>query len=298
MPGNPRVTLDGEGMQDYVAILGVKGIMIGSIYALISLGFNVIYRTTGVLNLAQGEFVVWGGLLASWAHAVWSLPLYGAVLVGMLGTGVLGWGVDLLAIRPVRGAQPVVHIIVTVGVSIILRALAALIWGTEPYHLPPIQTGGTRFLGVFVEYQNLWMLGAAAVGMGVLAVFFRSTKTGRAMRACAENPEASRLCGVSPGRMSALAFSLSAVLAGLGGVLLTPLMSMSFDRGMMLGLKGFSAAILGGLGYPVGGVISGLILGVLEQFSVWYSSVYKETLALSVVVLVLLFRPQGLFQRR
>jgi branched-chain amino acid transport system permease protein len=282
-------------MQQYAAILCVKGIMIGSIYALISLGFNVIYRTTGVLNFAQGEFVMVGGMLAAWAYAAGSLPLSVALLFGVLGAGCVGLAVDQLAIRPIRGAKPVVQIIATVGVSIVLRALAALAWGTEPYHLPPVQEGGARVLGVFIEYQNLWMLGTAAVCMAGLALFFRWARTGRAMRACAENLEASRLCGISPDRMSALAFGLSALLAGLGGVLLTPLLSMSFDRGTMLGLKGFAAAILGGLGHPAAGVISGLLLGMFEQFSVWYSSVYKETLALSIVVLVLLFRPQGLF---
>jgi branched-chain amino acid transport system permease protein len=117
------------------------------------------------------------------------------------------------------------------------------------------------------------------------------------MRACAENPEAARLCGVSPGRMSGMAFGLSALLAGIAGVLLTPMVSMQFDQGTMLGLKGFSAAILGGLGNPVGGVLSGVLLGVLEQYSAWLSSAYKETLALAVVVVVLLARPKGVFSR-
>ncbi|MCX6905400.1 MAG: branched-chain amino acid ABC transporter permease, partial [Verrucomicrobia bacterium] len=127
--------------------------------------------------------------------------------------------------------------------------------------------------------------------------FFRFSTTGRAMRACSENAEAARLCGVSPGRMSALAFGLSAMLAGVAGVLLTPMLSMQFDQGTMLGLKGFSAAILGGLGNPVGGVVSGLLLGVVEQWSAWVSSVYKETLALAMVVAVLLLRPGGVFGR-
>ncbi len=284
-------------MQEYAAILCVKGIMIGSIYALISLGFNVIYRTTGVLNLAQGEFVMWGGVMAGWAHGIMGWPLGGAILTGVIGTVLVGLVVDQVAIRPARGSAPVVQIIITVGISIVLRSMAALIWGTEPYHLPPIQGGGVHFLGVFLEYQSLWLLGVVAVCMTALALFFMYARLGRAMRACAENAEASRLCGVSPDRMSAMAFGLSALLAGLGGVLLTPILSMSFDRGTMLGLKGFSAAILGGLGHPIGGVFSGLFLGVLEQFSVWYSSVYKETLALSIVVLVLLFRPRGLFTR-
>lgn len=284
-------------MQHTLLILCVKGIMIGSIYALISLGFNVIYRTTGILNFAQGEFVMIGGIVAAWLAGLGTVPVAGVVAGGVLAAGLAGLAVDALAIRPVRRAEPTVAIIVTVGVSIILRAAVALIWGTEPFHLAPLQAGAFRVGGVPVEFQNLWMVVAAAVCMALLAVFFKFTATGRAMRACSDNPEAARLCGVNPGRMSALAFGWSAALAGIAGVLLTPLLSMRFDQGTMLGLKGFSAAILGGLGHPIGGVVSGLLLGVLEQGSAWVSSVYKETLALGLVVVVLLVRPKGLFTK-
>lgn len=284
-------------MQNVALMLCVKGIMVGSIYALISLGFNVIYRTTGVLNFAQGEFVMIGGILAAWLRESAHVPLAAAMLGGVAGAGVVGMLVDGLAIRPARRASPTILIIITVGVSIILRAVAALVWGTDRFHLEAVRPGTVSLGGVVVEWQSLWMLLSAAGGMTVLALFFRYSRTGAAMRACAENAEAARLCGVSPGRMSTLAFGLSAALAGLAGVLLTPLLSMQFDQGTMLGLKGFSAAILGGMGNPVGGVASGLVLGVLEQFSAWISSLYKETLALAVVVTVLLIRPKGLFTK-
>ena len=283
-------------MDKVTALLLVKGVIIGGIYALISLGFNVIYRTTGVLNFAQGEFVMLGGILAAWIYGI-SNSLWLALLGGVVGAGIAGLLVDTLAIRPVRKASPVVHVIITVGVSIILRSIAALIWGTDPYHLPPLQNGNVDVLGIPIERQNLWMLFIGLLCMVFLALFFRRTSTGRAMRACSENAEAARLCGVDIGKMSALCFTMSAMLAGLAGILLTPSLSMSFDRGTMLGLKGFAAAILGGLGHPVGGVAGGLLLGILEQYCAWYSSAYKETLALGLVVLALLFRPKGLFSR-
>jgi branched-chain amino acid transport system permease protein len=282
-------------MQSVFALLLLKGILVGSIYALISLGFNVIYRTTGVLNFAQGEFVMVGSLLTAWLFGTVEVTLLAAVPLGILGAALAGLLVDRLAIGPVRSAPPVVHIIVTVGASLVIRAGAALIWGTEPYHLPPLQEGGFKALGVGVDYQSLWMALVAAVSMIALAAFFGLTATGRAMRACAENAEAARLCGVQPARMSAFAFGLSGALAGLAGILLTPVISMSYDRGTMLGLKGFAAAILGGLGHPIGGVASGLCLGVLEHFSAWFSSAFKETLALGIVVLALVFRPRGLW---
>lgn len=282
-------------MENTALLLCIKGVMIGSIYALISLGFNVIFRTTGVLNFAQGEFVMTGGILTAWLHAKGGIPLAVCMALGVLGAGLAGVLVDLLAIRPVRAAKPVLHVIITVGVSIIMRSLAGLCWGTEPYHLPPIQSGGFKFGGVAVEYQSLWMACSALAIMLVLSVFFRYSETGRGMRACAEDAVAARLCGVNPGRMSSMAFGLSAMMAGLAGILLTPMISMSFDRGAMLGLKGFASAIMGGLGSPFGGVASGLILGVLEQFAAWYSSAYKETLSLAMVLVVLLFRPKGLW---
>ncbi len=282
-------------MYQVAALLLVKGVMVGSIYALVSLGFNVIYQTTGVLNFAQGEFVMLGGIIAAWLYTTGSVPLVAALAMGIAGAALVGGLVDLLAIRPVRQAKPVIPVIITVGVSIILRALASLIWGTEAFHLPPLIKGSTRILGVPVEYQNLCIVGMAAVCMVLLALFFRRTDVGRAMRACSEDASAARLCGVNPRRMSLSAFILSAALAGVGGVLLTPVLSMSSDRGTLLGLKGFAAAILGGLGHPVGGVLCGVLLGVLEQFSAWYSSVYKETLAFTVVVAMLLIRPKGLW---
>lgn len=290
--GFPLLSL---AVQNIALMLCVKGIMVGSIYALISLGFNVIYRTTGVLNFAQGEFVMIGGVLAAWLYAKGTVPLAVAMAAGAVGAGAVGVLVDLLAIRPARKAKPVILIIITVGVSIVLRALAALAWGTDRFHLPPVQPGSIAAGGIQVEWQNLWMLGTAAVCMVALAFFFRATDIGRAMRACSENPDGARLCGVNPYRVSALAFGLSALLAGVAGVLLTPMLSMQFDQGTMLGLKGFSAAIIGGLGNPVGGVLSGLLLGILEQMSAWISSVYKETLALAIVVLVLVLRPKGVF---
>jgi branched-chain amino acid transport system permease protein len=280
-------------MQQWIVILLVKGTIIGSVYALISLGFNVIYRTTGVLNFAQGEFVMVGSVMASWIYATGALGLPAALGVGIAFAGWVGLAVDFLAIKPVRASGPLVQVIVTMGASIVIRSLVSLIWGTEPYHLPPLQSGEVRLLGVSIEYQNLWIIGMAGFCMVVLALFFRFTAQGRAMRACSDNPVAARLCGVSPDHASALAFGLSALLGGIGGVLLTPIWSMGFDRGTFLGLKGFAAAILGGLGHPVAGVLGGLILGVLEQFSAWYSSGYKETLALSAVVLILLLRPKG-----
>jgi len=285
-----------------LVLLLITGLVIGSIYALISLGFNVIYRTTGVINFAQGEFVMIGGVVAAWSYALLDgrlahgLLLVAAVAAGMLAAALTGVLLDLLAIRPLRNAGPVMYVIATIGASIVIRAAVSLVWGTEPFHLPlPEQTvalGSSSF-----ALHQLLILPVAAVCMLLLTLFFRRTRVGQAMQACAENAEAARLCGVRTARMSTLAFGVSALLGGIGGILVTPALSMSYDGGTMLGLKGFAAAILGGIGNPVGGVLGGLLIGVLEQVSCWYSSLYKDTLALAIVVVILLVRPKGLLRR-
>jgi len=282
-------------MNNLLALVIINGVIIGSIYALISLGFNIIYNTTGVLNFAQGEFVMIGAISASWASAHFSLPI--ALLIGALTAGAVGVLVDVLAIRPARKASAVTHIIITIGASIIIRSAASLIWGTEPYQLPPLKEGSISIAGVGIDFQQLILIGVAAVCMLLLSLFFRYTTAGRAMKACASNSEAARLCGVSVGRMSAMAFGLSAFVGGIGGIMVTPMISMSYASGTSLGLKGFAAAILGGIGNPVGGVIGGLLLGVLEQYSCLHSSMYKDTIALAVVVVILLLRPRGLLKR-
>lgn len=281
-------------MDSFFGLVLLKGIIIGSIYALISLGFNVIYNTTGVLNFAQGEFVMVGGIAAAWAATVPAWPLPAAIVFGAILAGLVGILLEVLAIRPARKASPVNLLIVTIGASIVIRAAASLVWGTEPYQLAPVSEGSVSIFGISTDYQSLLIVAVAAACMLLLSIFFRRTTSGRAMRACAENAEAAQLCGVSTRRMSTLAFGLSALLGGIGGIMVTPLLSMSFSSGTSLGLKGFAAAILGGIGNPIGGVVGGVLIGMLEQYSCMFSSAYKDTLALAIVVLILLLRPRGL----
>ena len=204
------------------------------------------------MNFAQGEFVMVGGMAAAWANTALKWTLVPSLL-GMLAAVLVGVLLKLLAVRPVRAASPVMQIIVTIGASIVIRAAAALLWGTDLYYLPPLCTGTQHIAGTEIDLHSLLMLPIVGVCMLLLVLFFRFTRAGQAMQACAENMEAARLCGVRIGRMSTLAFAISALLGGIGGVMVTPLLAMSSEGGTMLGLKGFSAAILGGLGNPVGG---------------------------------------------
>ncbi|MCE5313916.1 MAG: branched-chain amino acid ABC transporter permease [Armatimonadota bacterium] len=284
-------------MGHYIGLFFVNGVVIGSIYALIALGFNVIYSTTGIINFAQGEFMMIGALTAAWSHTSLHLAMPLAIALGIFVAGIVGLVSYLLGLRPARGASPVTYIILTIALSIVLKSAASFVWGTDAYTLPKLVNGGVRVGAGQVDGHSLLVIPVAALCMIGLVIFFKRTRIGMNMRACAENKEGAKLCGISVDAVSAMSFGLSAALAGVGGVMITPILSMQFDGGTMMGIKGFSAAILGGLGNPVGCVVGGLIVGVLEQFICYFSSGYKDILALAIVVALLLIRPRGIMSR-
>lgn len=275
----------------------ISGLTNGAIYALIALGFVIIYHATTIINFAQGEMVMLGALCAiSIYHLYPSLPL--AFLGGAALVTVLGIVFERLALRPVRDPNPITLIIITVGGAVFIKGVAMLLWGKEAYSLPsfsgdaPFHLGGATILP-----QNLWVLGLTAVVLLGMEAFFRLTLVGKAMRACAYNPKAARLVGISLGRMVQLSFALSAALGAGAGILIAPLTLGVYDMGTMLGLKGFCAAILGGLGSSFGGVLGGLILGVAESLATGLiSSGYRDAVAFFILLLVLFIRPQGLIK--
>ncbi|MBU4555724.1 MAG: branched-chain amino acid ABC transporter permease [Actinobacteria bacterium] len=278
------------------ALAGLKN---GSIYALVALGFTIVYASTGVINFAQGEFVMLGGMLSVWAHSTLGLPLPLAALIGILGTAVIGVVFELLAIRPRKDGDPLALIIITVGGSLLLSNLARHVFGPSERSLPAFTAGPSlRFLGATLERQSLWIFGLTALAVVVLTVFYSRTRLGRAMRACSINRTAARLVGVDPKRLVTISFALAAALGGLAGVVTTPLTQTAFNVGSSFGIKGFAAAILGGLGNPIAAVIGGLVLGLLESMSIAFlSSTYKDAISLVVLLLVLFIRPQGLLGR-
>ncbi|MCE5198240.1 MAG: branched-chain amino acid ABC transporter permease [Armatimonadota bacterium] len=284
-------------MGQYLGLFFANGVVIGSIYALIALSFNVIYSTTGIINFAQGEFVMIGALTTAWLHVAMHLAMPLAILAGVFTAAVVGLACYLVGLRPAKGASPVTYIIITIAISIILKSLASFVWGTDPYTLPKLVQGGVRIGAGEVDKHSLLVIPVAGMCMLLLVLFFRYTRVGLNMRACAENKEGARLCGISVNNASAASFALGAALAGVGGVMITPILSMQFDAGMMMGIKGFSGAILGGFGNPIGCVIGGLMVGVIEQFICYFSSGYKDILALVIVVVLLLLRPRGILSR-
>jgi branched-chain amino acid transport system permease protein len=277
----------------------LSGLTTGGTYALIALGFSLVYNATGVINFAQGEFVMLGGMITAAAMSAWNLPLWLAALIAVAITTLVGLILDRAAIRPARNASVVVLIIITVGASIFIKGLASIIWGPDERPLPPF-TGQSPIdlFGATITPQSLWVLGATLVCAVAMWIMFEYTTVGKAMRACAINPHAARLCGIELSRMISWSFGLAAAIGAVAGIVLAPITMAQYNVGMMLGLKGFCAAILGGLGNALGGILGGLILGVLEALGAGLiSSQYKDAMAFIVLIAVLLIKPSGLLGR-
>jgi branched-chain amino acid transport system permease protein len=278
----------------------LSGITVGSIYAIVAIGFNIIYCTTGIINFAQGEFVILGAMTAiSLSHFV---PLPVAILGAVLVTMLLGAVVELVFIRRVRNATVLRLVIVTIGLSIVIREAMLHVWDEKVRSLPNF-TGASdstvTILGAGISPQVFWVLGVSAASVAALTFFFRRTSLGQAMRACADDRMAARLCGINDRLMVTLSFMLSAGLGALAGCVISPISLTQYDMGASLAIKGFTVAILGGLGSQMGAVIAGLFLGILESFVLsQIPAAYKEVVAIVVLLLILVFRPSGLFGRR
>jgi branched-chain amino acid transport system permease protein len=222
------------------------------------------------------------------------------VLFGVVVTVAIGAAMERFALRPRRAEPPLVLIIITIGASMVLQSAARHAFGPDEFAMPPFSKGPSLIvLGAAIELQTLWIWGITIVVVALLTLLYRRTRLGRAMRATAISHEAARLMGIDTARVVMVSFALAAALGALAGVAVAPLTQTSFDAGARIGLKGFAAAILGGLGNPVAAVIGGLVLGLVESLSVAFiSSTYKDAIALLVLLQVLFVRPSGLFGGR
>ncbi len=273
----------------------VAGLKNGSIYALIALGFTIVFAATGAINFAQGEFFMLGGMIGV-AFATLGLPLPLAAVAAVAATAAVGAVFELLAVRPIKGGDPLRIIIVTIGGAVLLRQLALHVFGPQERALEPFTHGASlKVLGAAIERQTVWIWVFTALSVAVLAVLYRKTAFGRAMRATAIRRDAARLVGVNTALMVTASFALAAGLGAMAGLLVTPLTQTAFTVGAGMGVKGFAAAVLGGLGDPVGAVCGGLLLGLLEALVAGYiDPVYQDAVAFIVLLLVLFLRPQGI----
>jgi len=277
-----------------------SGITVGSIYAIAAVGFNIVYNATGIINFAQGEFVVFGAMAAISLASV--LPLAVAIPAAVLLTAILGGLVEVLFLRRVRDASVLRMVVITIGISIVLREAMLVGWDEKVRSLPYFtgtEVSSIAILGARISPQVLWVLATAALIVAGLHLFFRFTATGRAMRACADDRMAARLCGINDRRMVTLSFVLSAGIGALAGCVISPITQTGYDMGAPLAIKGFTVAILGGLGNSAAAVAAGLLLGLLESFAVSQMAVaYKDAVAIVVLLAVLVLRPNGLFAPR
>ena len=275
----------------------VAGITYGTIYAIVAIGFNIIYNTTGIINFAQGEFVMLGGMLGVTLHALLPMPL--AIAGAVIATMLVGALIEMLFIRWLRRPSVLRLIIITIGLSIAIRELALLLWGEGVRALPYFTGTAVSSLSigdVHISPQVLWVLGLSAVMVAALNFFFARTLLGRQMRACACNREAAQLCGISAKNMVTLSFVLSAGIGALAGCAISPITYVQYDSGTSLAIKGFTVAILGGLGNSMAAIAAGLLLGTLESFSIWVMpAAYKDVIAISILLFILFVRPSGLF---
>jgi branched-chain amino acid transport system permease protein len=275
----------------------VAGITYGTIYAIVAIGFNIIYNATGIINFAQGEFVMLGGMTAVTLNQFLPLPL--AILGAVAVTLVIGAIIEIVFIRWLHKPSVLRMIIITIGISILVRETALHVWG-EGVRALPYFTGTSvtsiRLGGVYISPQVLWAVGVSAVAVAGLTAFFHWTMLGRQMRACSANRDAARLCGIDAGNMVTLSFMLSAAIGAIGGCVVCPITYIQYDSGTPLAIKGFTVAILGGLGNSMAAVAAGMILGVLESFSIWVlPAAYKEAISISLLLVILFVRPSGIF---
>jgi len=271
------------------------GLTAGSIYALVALGFSIVFNASKVINFAQGEFVMIGGMAAASLSAA-GAPLPLAIVAAIVLAAAIGLLLEKLTIERAARADVTTLIIITIGAAIFLRGVAQLVWGKGIRVLPPL-TGERpiELWGATVLPQSLWVLGATLAIVAALSWFFGRTRLGRAMLATSHNRLAAQLVGIDVRLVLFASFGLAAGLGAVAGVLIAPIAFTSYDAGVMLGLKGFAAAILGGLGNFHAAIVGGLVLGLLESLGAGFvSSAYKDAISFVVILAVLFVRPDGL----
>jgi len=277
----------------------ISALTLGAVYALIAIGFTVVFATKRIINFAHGEFVMLGGVLSVYYSQSLGLPLALAVPVAIASVAIAALVIYFLALDQ-PASTPISQVMITLGLAIAIKGAVQITIGKGTLFLPTFTAAAHwSAFGVFINPQAIWVFGALAALVGALTIALKTTWLGLSMRAVALDPYAATLMGVTPRRVAAAAFVIAGVFGGAAGAFLAPIASASYDNGLFLGLKGFAAAILGGIGSPVGAVIGGVLLGLTEAISAGYiSSSYKDAITFGVLFLVLMFFPQGLLGGR
>ncbi|WP_318503195.1 branched-chain amino acid ABC transporter permease [Bacillus sp. T3] len=276
----------------------VTGLTVGSIYALLAIGFVTIYNITGVLNFAQGEFAMIGALTCiTFANA--GFPMFVSIILATLITAVIGLIIERTAILYARDTSVIILIIITIGLSTFLKGMGLIVWGTNPKQLAPIIKGEPfQFMGAMINPQSIIIFVVLLILLAVLYLFFEKTYIGSALRASEKNPRAAKLMGINTSTMSALAFTLAAALGAIAGIMIAPITDATYEMGFLIGVKGFVGMVIGGMHSIPGAVAGALIVGLLEAFSSAYiSTFYSDAITFAVLILVLFLKPNGIFAR-
>ena len=276
----------------------VGGLLQGSVFAIVALGFALVYRVTGVINLAQGAFCIVGALSMYTLEQTLGWPAPFAALGAVLGTALFGVALGAATFVPALSRLPNSSMLMlTAGLLTLIEGLVLVVWGSEPYDLPAFSgEAPIDILGVRVATQGFWIAGTAAIVIIALWYLLSRTILGKQLRACAENPVAARLMGIDVPRMTLLSFTMAASIGAIGGIVVAPITSLQFDSGQFFTIFGFIAVAIGGMGSFIGAIVGGLVLGVAEQLAAGYvSSLFANALALAMLLAVLLWRPSGLF---
>lgn len=274
----------------------VSGLTMGSVYALVALGFAITYRSSGIVNFAQGEFVMLGGLIAAGGASRWDLPILVAIAVSIAATLLVGLVMGLGLMR-MEEASEFRLVLVTLAAAIAIQAVAHLVFGTDPFRFrSPLMDDILRFGGVTVTLHSVFVIAVTVLSALGLAAYMRRTRWGRAMVATSVDRDAAASVGVNVRLVIILSFVLASALGALGGLIITPIAATSYHIGLGMSLKGFAGAVLGGMENPGGAVAGGFLIGMVEALGTGYlSSGYKNAIALSVLIIILMVRPQGLF---
>ncbi|MDA3921984.1 MAG: branched-chain amino acid ABC transporter permease [Salinisphaera sp.] len=285
-------------MQEFIQ-LTVAGLAIGSIYALVALGFVLIYTTVDVVNFAQGDFAMIGAYFMVTCVLSWGLPWWLAFVISVVLAAIAGVVFQLLIYQPVKNRPRsfVPILIATVGASIFIEQAYLIMYGAVPYQVPgmfSVQTVSLGGITLYSQYLAIIVITAALVVL--LSWFLEKTKTGLQMQATAQDPDTAKLMGIHTAWIAALVFAISAGTGGLAGILVAPVFNVSISMGSSIALKAFAAAVVGGFSSVRGSIIGGLIIGLVETYGATYiSGSYRDAFAFIVLIVFLVFRPYGLF---
>jgi branched-chain amino acid transport system permease protein len=281
--------------------LAIAGLTTGAVYSLIALGFITIYRSSNILNLAQGEFVMLGGLCTIFLIKNLGFPYPAAGIAATVITAAIGMLIQRAVIYPLKSESVLILIMVTIGISSLLSGTSGLVFGTVPQSLPAfIQTGPLTFFSTIrIHPQSVFVIGITLVLLLALFLLSRFTFIGRAMEAVSTNRLGADLTGIPGDLVIMISFGISAAVGAIAGIFITPLFFTHYSSGAILGLKGFSAAVIGGWGKYSGAVLGGFILGVIESISIGFIPAgYKDAIAFVALLLILYFRPKGILGSR